>query len=220
MLFRDFHIVQLPSCQNNTCSFKDLYQTHFLESTEKKLFFKSHYARSYGEGMDGAMNNRDHLIGYCYRGEKDLLLEYFKTETTDKNDILSQLNTKTYYSYWIYFGNYSATHHACIRFGAPYHGEALTPWELRRTDITESPKKIFFPSIESDHARVKEPMPETCLGTPLHWAAMSGQLEIAKILCEEGCDINAKVTEYDATAEEIARTNGHFKLSKYLASLQ
>jgi ankyrin repeat protein len=53
-------------------------------------------------------------------------------------------------------------------------------------------------------------------GTPLHWAALAGQLEIVKYLLSEGANVHAKVEAYGATAKDIALKNGHLDIVKFL----
>eukprot|EP01089_Gocevia_fonbrunei_P023084 TRINITY_DN9581_c0_g2_i1.p1 TRINITY_DN9581_c0_g2~~TRINITY_DN9581_c0_g2_i1.p1 ORF type:complete len:171 (+),score=31.83 TRINITY_DN9581_c0_g2_i1:29-514(+) len=148
--------------------------------------------------MDGRMNSTKDLIGFCYRGEIDSVKNLLETLKT--NDTLSQgLNTKRFYRGWFYFGNYSATHAACIKF-----------------ENKKKTETIYIPSIETNHSRRPAKLPESRGGSPLHWSAMSGQLEVVKLLCESGADVSLTVSDYNATAEDIARANGFINVAKYL----
>jgi ankyrin repeat protein len=61
-----------------------------------------------------------------------------------------------------------------------------------------------------------------CEGNALHWACMGGRLEIVHILCSfRGIDVNSPVEKIEnATPLEIARTNGHFEIVKFLKEFQ
>ena len=54
-------------------------------------------------------------------------------------------------------------------------------------------------------------------GTPLHWAAVGGHLEVVKYLVEQGASVTA-TTNYGDTAKAVARDNGHTAVVEYLES--
>jgi len=129
-------------------------------------------------------------------------------ESKEDNNIL---NKKDCYRCWIYFGNYSSTHGAIIKFGVP-----PDPHKLKKLENVN----IFFPSIETINSRVPAKVFTVKeLGTPLHWACLSGQYELVKYLCENkelNVDLWSTVEQYNATGKDIALQNGYYKLARYL----
>jgi ankyrin repeat protein len=56
------------------------------------------------------------------------------------------------------------------------------------------------------------------LGTPLHWAAYYGQLEVIKYFVEvRKCPVNIK-NHHNQTPLQLARENGHTNIVEYLSS--
>ena len=55
-------------------------------------------------------------------------------------------------------------------------------------------------------------------GTPLHWAAVGGHLEVVKYLVEQGASVTATTDYGDNTAKDIALYYGHTAVVEYLES--
>jgi ankyrin repeat protein len=52
--------------------------------------------------------------------------------------------------------------------------------------------------------------------TPLHWAALNGHADVAKLLVSRGADRAARDRSFDATAQGWAAHNGHAALAELL----
>jgi len=150
-----------------------------------------------------------------------------------------RINKKGVYKGWIYFGNYSATHDACIALRSDVekmkHFRSISYSPLPTSGFGEENSVIyrgthvnfndddhydhFFPWPGHCHGRKTMIHPEELHGSPLHWACLSGQLEVVKILCEyPEIDLNATVEYYGVTGKDIAKKNKHVDVYRYLSS--
>jgi ankyrin repeat protein len=68
--------------------------------------------------------------------------------------------------------------------------------------------------FEEDHSRRPRP-PPSAGNTPLHWAAETGRLDLAKLLLENGADVNAKNQASQTPLHFAARAN-QIELAKFL----
>jgi ankyrin repeat protein len=70
--------------------------------------------------------------------------------------------------------------------------------------------------FEEDHSRRRRP-PTSAGNTPLHWAAETGRLDLAKLLLEYGADVNAKNQAGQTPLYFAARAN-QMELAKFLSA--
>ncbi len=90
--------------------------------------------------------------------------------------------------------------------------------------ISELDQKLLTSAIASDTNKVVEALSEGAhinvsdagANTPLHWAAMNGDLEMVRLLVEKSADINARASGCWGTALSMASGNGHLEVVKYL----
>ena len=61
--------------------------------------------------------------------------------------------------------------------------------------------------------------PDPSDATPLHWAALSGHLEIVRYLVEQGASVTATTNYGNQTAKDVAADNGHTDVVEYLESV-
>lgn len=155
---------------------------------------------SYREGV----NCSNHLVGYCFRGQLDKLKQFFAANS------FKEINQRLTYSYWEYYGNFSASDASilCKSMKVSPNGQQRVYYTVRITDKRELYDKSVKQSV-GEHG-----------GSPLHWAALSGQFEVVKYLCENGADIACKVEALGITAKDIALANGFFEISAYLEQLE
>lgn len=187
----------------------------YFDSYYRKDSIHAYYQKEYEKlvrctdcGVSEGRNCANHILGYCFRGELEpLKMSFLGVSDGDEYDPRASLNEIQYYLRWEYYGNYSV-------YDAAFIVEKIKVGEGREE------KKYYALQTTKRSALFRAEKKREYLkygGTCLHWAAINGQFEIVKYLCEEhNVNVTLKVAAFDVTAKEIALANGHFNVYHYL----
>jgi len=166
----------------------ETYKNNVFLSKEKKQLFENNTSPM-NDGMGGFRNIKDGIAAYCMRGELDELKKQL-------NPV--KVNEPVPFYSWIYYGNYSSSFNAFIQYDAQ--------------------KMIFVPGVNmSQVSRGSGEIHQKLWASPLHWACLGNQLDVAKYLCSiEGIYLEPEIADHNATPLDIAVTNGYAQLAKFL----
>lgn len=170
-------------------------------------------------------NQQNHLLGHCMRGN----VNEVRTRLMFEEGKLAK-NTLMDYRMWMYYGNYSSPYTGVI-MRAPLNVDDVRDFVQRRDNPIIRGAFKFLPrialplacreyyyvsSLRAGTAGSSDEERKPFKGSLLHWATVSGNLEMVRMLVEEGVDVSLRIPAYNATAKDIARVNGHEAIYYFL----